>query len=297
MSTLEFDHVTVRFGHGRAAQTAVDDASLVVRSGRTLGLVGESGSGKSTMARVAVGLARADAGTVRLDGVDLTARSREARLARRRVQMVFQDPLAALDPRMPVGVSVAEGLLATGRRLNRTDRETRVRELLDLVHIDPSRAGDRPARFSGGQRQRITIARALAAEPAVLVADEITSALDVSVQGVVLNLLRELQSELHLTMLFISHNLAVVRYVSDEVTVMRAGRVVEHGPTDAVLADPADPYTRELLRSIPVMGRPLDLDDLDDASLDDTADLDDAADLDAAPDLDTSLDLDGTPRP
>ena len=261
MSELAFDHVTVRFGHGRSRHTAVDDASLVVRSGTTLGLVGESGSGKSTMARVAVGLERADTGTVRLDGVELVGRSRAARLARRRVQMVFQDAFAALDPRMPVGASVAEGLLATGRRYTRADRETRVRELLELVHIDPARAGEKPARFSGGQRQRLTIARALAAEPAVLVADEITSALDVSVQGVVLNLLRELQHRLDLTMLFISHNLAVVRYVSDDVSVMRDGRIVEHGPTDAVLADPADPYTRELLRSVPVLGRPLDLED------------------------------------
>jgi ABC-type glutathione transport system ATPase component len=136
-----------------------------------------------------------------------------------------------------------------------------VAELLDLVHIDPMRADDRPTAFSGGQRQRITIARALAAEPEVLIADEITSALDVSVQGVVLNLLRELQQRLELTMLFISHNLAVVRYVSDEVTVLRGGRVIENGPTDAVLTDPSDPYTRELLRAVPVMGRPLDLED------------------------------------
>ncbi|WP_432542876.1 ABC transporter ATP-binding protein [Kineococcus sp. SYSU DK002] len=261
MSGLEFRGVSVRYGRGRTAFTAVQDASLLVRPGTTHGLVGESGSGKSTVARVAVGLARASAGTVRLDGMDIGDRSRTARLARRRVQMVFQDPASALDPRMPVGQSVAEGLLATGRPWSRADREARVRELLDLVHIDPARSGDLPARFSGGQRQRITIARALAAEPAVLVADEITSALDVSVQGVVLNLLRELQAELSLTMLFISHNLAVVRYVSDEVSVMRAGRIVEHGPTDAVLADPADPYTRELLRSVPVMGAALDLED------------------------------------
>ncbi|EXG82849.1 ABC transporter ATP-binding protein [Cryptosporangium arvum] len=251
MSELVFDHVTVRFRD----HTAVDDVSLVVRSGTTHGLVGESGSGKSTMARVAVGLERAATGTVRLDGVDLA----RATGARRRVQMIFQDPFAALDPRMPVGASVAEGLLATGRKWSRADRVKRVRELLDLVHIDPGRAGERPARFSGGQRQRLTIARALAAEPAVLVADEITSALDVSVQGVVLNLLRELQAELDLTMLFISHNLAVVHYVSDDVTVLRGGRVVERGSTDSVLADPADPYTRELLRSIPVLGQPLDL--------------------------------------
>ncbi|GAB3275963.1 ABC transporter ATP-binding protein [Kineosporia babensis] len=251
MSELVFDRVSVRFG----AHTAVDEASLVVRSGTTLGLVGESGSGKSTVARVAVGLEKAAGGSVRLDGAVLERRNR------RSVQMVFQDPLAALDPRMPVGTSVAEGLLATGRRWSGAERRARVQELLELVHIDPSRAGERPARFSGGQRQRITIARALAAQPAVLIADEITSALDVSVQGVVLNLLRELQRELSLTMLFISHNLAVVRYVSDDVAVMRNGRIVEHGPTDTVLDDPADAYTRELLRSIPVMGRPLDLKD------------------------------------
>jgi ABC-type glutathione transport system ATPase component len=168
-----------------------------------------------------------------------------------------------LDARMPVGLSVAEGLLATGERLSRSDREARVRALLDRVRVDPARAGELPTAFSGGQRQRITIARALAAEPAVLIADEITSALDVSVQGVVLNLLRELQEDLSLTMLFISHSLAVVRYVSDEVTVMRGGRVVEHGPTETVLAAPDEAYTVELLRSVPVMGQPLDLDDPD----------------------------------
>ncbi|MBT0769878.1 ABC transporter ATP-binding protein [Kineosporia sp. J2-2] len=251
MSELVFDRVSVRFG----GHPAVDDASLVVRPGTTLGLVGESGSGKSTLARVAVGLERAAGGAVRLDGAALTRRTR------RRVQLVFQDPLAALDPRMPVGTSVAEGLLATGRRWSGPERQARVRQLLELVHIDPDRAGERPDRFSGGQRQRITIARALAAEPAVLIADEITSALDVSVQGVVLNLLRELRTDLNLTMLFISHNLAVVRYVADDVAVMRNGRIVENGPTETVLQDPGDPYTRELLRCIPVIGQPLDLKD------------------------------------
>ena len=261
MSALEFRDVRVAYGRGRAAQLAVDGIDLTVRTGTTHGLVGESGSGKSTVARAAVGLVTARSGTITLDGVDITGRSAAARAARRRVQMVFQDPLSALDPRMPVGLSVAEGLLATGKRLSRPDREARVRALLDRVRIDPGRAGELPAAFSGGQRQRITIARALAAEPAVLIADEITSALDVSVQGVVLNLLRELQEGLSLTMLFISHNLAVVRYVSDEVTVMRGGRVVEHGPTGTVLAAPDEDYTVELLRSVPVMGRPLDLDD------------------------------------
>lgn len=261
MSELEFRSVSVRYGRGRGAHLAVDSADLVVRSGTTHGLVGESGSGKSTMARIAVGLTPLSGGSIALDGVDVADRSRSARLARRRVQMVFQDPMSALDPRMPIGASIAEGLLATGRPVTRSEREARVHELLDRVHIDRSRAGEPPSAFSGGQRQRITIARALAAEPAVLIADEITSALDVSVQGVVLNLLRELQAELDLTMLFISHNLAVVRYVSDEVTVMRGGRVVEHGATETVLAAPADPYTRELLRSVPVMGEPLELED------------------------------------
>jgi peptide/nickel transport system ATP-binding protein len=261
MSELRFEGVTVRFGSGRSLNTAVDAVDLTVRPGTTHGLVGESGSGKSTVARVAVGLTKLSAGRILLDGVDITSRDPAARAARRRVQMVFQDPLSALDPRMSVGASIAEGLLATGRRHTSAQSAARVRELLELVHIEPSRADDRPTAFSGGQRQRITIARALAAEPQVLIADEITSALDVSVQGVVLNLLRELQQRLDLTMLFISHNLAVVRYVSDEVTVMRAGRVVEHGSTDAVLSNPNDPYTRELLRAVPVMGRPLDLED------------------------------------
>jgi peptide/nickel transport system ATP-binding protein len=261
MSELRFEGVTVRFGSGRSLNTAVDAVDLTVRPGTTHGLVGESGSGKSTVARVAVGLTGLSAGRILLDGVDITSRDPAARAARRRVQMVFQDPLSALDPRMSVGASIAEGLLATGRRHTSAQSASRVRELLELVHIEPSRADDRPTAFSGGQRQRITIARALAAEPQVLIADEITSALDVSVQGVVLNLLRELQQRLDLTMLFISHNLAVVRYVSDEVTVMRAGRVVEHGSTDAVLSNPNDPYTRELLRAVPVMGRPLDLED------------------------------------
>jgi ABC-type glutathione transport system ATPase component len=261
MSELRFESVTVRFGHGRTANTAVNAVDLTVRPGTTHGLVGESGSGKSTVARVAVGLTKVSAGRILLDGVDITSREPSARAARRRVQMVFQDPLSALDPRMSVGASIAEGLLATGRRRSAAERDARVAELLELVHIDPVRADDRPTAFSGGQRQRITIARALAAEPEVLIADEITSALDVSVQGVVLNLLRELQQRLDLTMLFISHNLAVVRYVSDEVTVLRGGRVIENGPTDSVLTDPSDPYTRELLRAVPVMGRALDLED------------------------------------
>lgn len=262
MSELRFERVTVRYGHGRSENTALDALDLTVRPGTTHGLVGESGSGKSTAARVAVGLAGVSSGRILLDGVDITSREPTARAARRRVQMVFQDPLSALDPRMSVGASIAEGLLATGRRYSTAERNARVADLLELVHLDPARASDRATTFSGGQRQRITIARALAAEPTVLIADEITSALDVSVQGVVLNLLRELQQRLELTVLFISHNLAVVRYVSDEVTVLRGGRVIESGPTDSILSSPADPYTRELLRAVPVLGQPLNLEEL-----------------------------------
>lgn len=252
MSTLEYENVTVRYGH----RLAVEDVNLVVQSGKVHGLVGESGSGKSTLAAAAVGLTVPTGGSIRLAGTDIVGSTAAARQARRRVQLIFQDPFSALDPRMPIGASVAEATRATNRRWSRKDRAKRVAELLTLVHLDPARAKELPAAFSGGQRQRITIARALAAEPDVIVADEITSALDVSVQGVILNLLRELQAELNLTVLFISHNLAVVRYVSDTVSVMRAGRIVETGATEQVLTTPTDPYTHELLAAIPVMGEP-----------------------------------------
>ncbi|HXH33871.1 MAG TPA: ATP-binding cassette domain-containing protein [Plantibacter sp.] len=261
MSGLEFSDLTVRYGHGASAHTAVDGFQLTVRPGTSHGLVGESGSGKSTVAAAAVGLVLPSAGSITLDGADIVGRSAAARRARRRVQLVFQDPYSALDPRMPIGSSIAEGTRATQRKWSRPEQRDRVAELLERVHIDPERAGELPSAFSGGQRQRITIARALAAEPSVLIADEITSALDVSVQGVVLNLLRELQRELELTVLFISHNLAVVNYMCDSVSVMQGGKVVEAGPTSTVLAAPEDAYTRELLASVPVMGRRMTWDD------------------------------------
>ncbi|TXK18872.1 ABC transporter ATP-binding protein [Homoserinibacter sp. GY 40078] len=259
MTDFQIENLQVRYGSGSHAHLAVDDVSLRVPEGRTLGLVGESGSGKSSIAAAAVGLVRPSSGAIRLDGVDVSGRGSAARAMRRRIQLVFQDPFSALDPRMPIGASIAEATRATGRRWSRAEKADRVSELLQRVHIDPSRAGELPGAFSGGQRQRITIARALAGEPEVLIADEITSALDVSVQGVILNLLRELQGDLGLTVLFISHNLAVVRYVSHELCVMRHGRVVETGETEAVLASPADPYTAELLRAVPVLGERLDL--------------------------------------
>jgi peptide/nickel transport system ATP-binding protein len=239
MSELRFDGVSVRYGR----HTAVDDVSLVVPSGQIVGLVGESGSGKSTLARAAVGLAPVAAGAITLDGEPVPTRGRA-----RPVQMVFQDPQSSLDPRMSVGDSVAEGMPAGA---SRAERRAEVARLLELVQLDPAHAATYPARMSGGQRQRVAIARALAARPQVVVADEITSALDVSIQGAVLNLVRELQRELGLSMLFISHNLAVVRYVASHVAVMRAGRIVEQGPTERVLTQPEHDYTRELLAAVP----------------------------------------------
>ncbi|WP_129662872.1 ABC transporter ATP-binding protein [Phytoactinopolyspora endophytica] len=257
MNALEIHDLSVRYGR----TTVVSDVNLVVPKGRTVGLVGESGSGKSTVAAAAVGLVRPDGGDIRVDGVSAVGRGAAARRARLRLQLVFQDPFSALDPRMSIGGSIAEALRATGRRWSKDARIARVRDLLRQVHLDPDRAGDLPGAFSGGQRQRITIARALAGEPSVLIADEVTSALDVSVQGAILNLLGELQDELGLSILFISHNLAVVRYISDDVCVMRHGRLVETGETESLLAHPADPYTQELLDAVPVLGERLVFDD------------------------------------
>lgn len=239
MSELCFDDVTVTYGH----VTAVDHVSLSVPAGHVVGLVGESGSGKSTLARAAVGLAPVSSGRILLDGEPVPTRGR-----RRPLQMVFQDPYSSLDPRMTIGESVAEALPPG---LSREQRRAEVARLLELVHLDPGKAAVRPALLSGGQRQRVALARALAGDPRVVIADEITSALDVSIQGAVLNLVRELQRELGLSMLFISHNLAVVRYVASHVAVMRGGVIVEEGPTDRVLADPHHDYTRELLAAVP----------------------------------------------
>ncbi len=238
MSELRFEGVTVRYG----ATTAVDNVSLTVPSGQVVGLVGESGSGKSTLARAAVGLAPIGEGRILLDGDPVPAKGRN-----RPLQMVFQDPYSSLDPRMSIGDSVAEAMPPGG---GRAERRAEVDRLLELVHLDRSRAA-RPSELSGGQRQRVALARALAGRPQVVIADEITSALDVSIQGAVLNLVRELQRELGLSMLFISHNLAVVRYVATHVAVMHHGRIVEEGPTAHVLADPDHDYTRELLAAVP----------------------------------------------
>jgi peptide/nickel transport system ATP-binding protein len=249
MSELRMEGVTVRFGTRRNGLTAVNGVDLTVPSGSVVGLVGESGSGKSTLARAAVGLVPVRSGRILLDG-------RPAGGGRRRpVQMVFQDPHASLDPRMTAGASVAE---AIPPGLGRTGRRAEAARLLDLVGLPEDTAAAYPARLSGGQRQRVALARALAGRPEVIIADEITSALDVSTQGAVLNMVRDLQRQLRLSMLFISHNLAVVRYVSDIIAVMYLGRVVECGPASDVLSDPQHPYTRELLAAAPRPGAGLD---------------------------------------
>ena len=227
---------------------AVDGVDLAVRRGETVGLVGESGCGKSTLSRCAAGLYVPTAGTVRYAGQTLDgAPTREQR---RLVQMVFQDPYSSLNPRMTVGQTLGE-VLRYHRVVPRDRVRDRVRELVDLVGL-PARALDQlPRSFSGGQRQRIGIARALALEPKVLIADEPVSALDVSVQANIINLLLDLKETLGLSMLFVSHNMAVVRQISDRVAVMHDGVVVEEGATADVFARPADAYTRLLLSSVP----------------------------------------------
>jgi len=259
MSELRFDNVTVRYGTGRRALVAAREVNLVVPARRVVGLVGESGSGKSTLARAAVGLVAPAAGTITVDGRPVP------RHGRRPLQMVFQDPYASLDPRMTVGESIAEALPRGRDReavRGRSARQAEAARLTDLVGLPGGTVDKFPGELSGGQRQRVALARALAGRPDVIIADEITSALDVSTQGAVLNLVRELQRELRLSMLFISHNLAVVRYVADVVAVMYQGAIVEHGPAETVLGNPAHEYTRRLLAAVPEPGSKLDGDAL-----------------------------------
>ncbi|MFD5726606.1 dipeptide ABC transporter ATP-binding protein [Streptomyces sp. NPDC058368] len=251
---LEADGLTKTYG-GRGARRrgvpALDGVSLTLREGETLGIVGESGSGKSTLARVLAHAHTADDGTLRLRGEDVTRPSRRALHAvRRQVQMVFQDPYASLNPRMTVGEIVAEPLVAFGIG-DREARRERVAELLELAGLDPAVAGRHPRSFSGGQRQRIGIARALAPAPTVLICDEPVSALDVSVQAQITGLLTDLQRDLGLSLVFIAHDLAVVRQISHRIAVMHRGRVVETGTADEVCEHPRDPYTRALLAAAP----------------------------------------------
>lgn len=253
MTTLELEHITVEFGTGSRRLRAVESLDLTVRSGSVVGIVGESASGKSTVAKAVTGLVPVSSGRVLLDGEPIGDLRHRTKQQRRRIQMVFQDPYASLNPRMAVGTSVAEALPAVRR--SRSSTRGQVAELLELVGLQADQAKLPPVNLSGGQRQRVAIARALAAAPDVLVADEVTSALDVSVQGAILNLLRDLQQRLGFATLFISHNLAVVRYVSDELAVMYLGRVVEKGQSEAILARPAHPYTQALVAAVPMMAR------------------------------------------
>jgi len=234
--------------HRHEVLRAVDGVDLTLHKGETLALVGESGCGKSTLGRCIVGLETPTEGSVRYEG-ELLWPKRTAQ-QRRRIQMVFQDPYSSLNPRMSVRQTLSE-LLRVHKIVPRDKIEARCRELLDLVGLGARALDAHPRQFSGGQRQRVSIARALALEPEVLVADEPVSALDVSVQATVLNLLEDLQAQLGLTVLLIAHNMAVVRHVSDRVAVMYLGRIVEVAPVNELFADARHPYTQGLLRAVP----------------------------------------------
>jgi len=255
MSLVSVEHVTKRYALPREAVfrqkkllTAVSDVSFSVEAGEVLGVVGESGSGKSTLSRMLVGLERPDSGTVWVDGhrVSDLPRSRE-RDFRRTAQIVFQDPLSSLDPRMKIRTALLEPL----RSLSIDgDHEARVAELLDAVRLPAGAANKYPHEFSGGQRQRIAIARALAPRPELLIADEPVSALDLSVQAQILNLLLDLRDGFGLTVILVAHDLGVVHHLSDRVLVMKAGEVVESGTTEEVFEQPSHPYTQRLVASI-----------------------------------------------
>jgi ABC-type glutathione transport system ATPase component len=262
MSLLELEDVHVEYG--RSSRPALAGVSLNVPAGSAVGIVGESGSGKTTLARVLMRLVRPTRGRVRVGGADPMALVRPARrrlrvdgmgarerLARARVvQMVFQDPGSSLNPSLTVEQTLRE--LITVHRLRRgADVRARCAELLSMVSLPERFLGARPQEMSGGQRQRAAIARALAVEPAALIADEAVAALDVSVQAGILNLLADLRERLELTLIFISHDIATVRQVCDEVAVMYLGRIVEHGPVDEVLDSPRDPYTQALIAAVP----------------------------------------------
>jgi peptide/nickel transport system ATP-binding protein len=256
---IELEHLTKHFlvkqgvfARGKGVVHAVEDVSLAVDSGETLGIVGESGCGKSTTARLMLRLLDPTSGTIRFEGRDITKLSQHAlRPLRREMQMIFQDPYSSLNPRKTIGQIVGSPFAI---HKTEKDAKTRVRELLARVGLSPEHYNRYPHEFSGGQRQRIGVARALALQPKLIVCDEPVSALDVSIQAQILNLLRDLQTEFDLTYVFISHDLSVVRQISDRIAVMYLGRVVETGPAEAIYEHPKHPYTAALLSAVPRAG-------------------------------------------
>ena len=232
---------------------AVDDVSFQVERGSVVGLVGESGSGKSTTARCVIRLTEPDSGRIYVQGEDvIDVKGAELKALRRKVQIVFQDPYSSLNPRMKVEDIVSEGIRIHKLIKSPEERRARVAQLLELVGLERAHLGRRASAFSGGQRQRIGIARALAVDPILLICDEPVSSLDVSIQAQILNVFRDLQQQLHLTMLFIAHDLATVRHLCDYIVVMHDGRVVEQGSREQIFDDPQALYTKELLESVPV---------------------------------------------
>ena len=250
---LSVDNLVVEYIVGNKTVHAVSGVSFDIARGETLGLVGESGCGKSTLGRAVLQLRRAVSGHVRFDGEDLTAMQGESlRKIRRRVQLIFQDPIASLNPRRRIGDIIAEPLIIAGVK-DQKERDERVADVLNAVGLDPALvAGRLPHEFSGGQCQRICIARALVLNPDFIVCDEPVSALDVSIRAQILNLLEEMKARFGLTLLFIAHDLAVVKAVSDRVAVMYLGRLCEVGPSEQLFARPAHPYTALLIEAIPV---------------------------------------------
>jgi peptide/nickel transport system ATP-binding protein len=250
---LTVENLVVEFPIGERVVHAVSDVSLTVKAGETLGLVGESGCGKSTLARTVLRLIRETSGTITFDGADLTAMSgSQLRAMRRRLQIIFQDPIASLNPRRRIADILAEPLIITGVT-DKAERERRVREVLGAVGLDPELTlGRLPHEFSGGQCQRICIARSVILDPDLIVCDEPVSALDVSIRAQILNLLEAMKARYGLTLMFIAHDLAVVKAVSDRVAVMYLGRLCEVAPTEPLFAAPAHPYTAMLLAAIPV---------------------------------------------
>lgn len=253
---LRAEHISKYFPRDRTRFAAVQDVSVEVSAGETLGIVGESGSGKSTLSRCIIRLYEPDEGRVFFDGLDFTALApRALREKRKDIQMIFQDPLASLNPMMTVQRAIEDPLII--HKIGTAgERARRVQELLELVGLDTGAANAFPFEFSGGQQQRIGIARALAVNPKLLICDEAVSALDVSIQAQILRLLQDLQNQLGLAYLFISHNLAVVEHMSDRIAVMYQGKLVEYAPVEEIFHSPKQEYTRTLIESVPYIPRP-----------------------------------------